>query len=44
VPSGATGFAMAGLYGGALSVLRHLTGGLLLPWLVHVFGDLQRSR
>ncbi|MDG4787950.1 CPBP family intramembrane metalloprotease [Micromonospora sp. WMMD1102] len=35
-PSGAVGMVMAGTWGFALGILRLRTGGILLPYLVHV--------
>jgi len=39
-PSGWWGVALAGVYGAMLSVLRQVSGGLLLPWVAHVLADL----
>ena len=39
-PSGWWGVALAGVYGAMLSVLRQVSGGLLLPWIAHVLADL----
>lgn len=39
-PSGWAGVLLSGVYGGALGVVRHRTGGLLLPWVAHVGADL----
>lgn len=38
-PSGWSGVVLAGVYGFLLSVLRHVSGGLLLPWVAHVLAD-----
>ncbi len=38
-PSGWSGVVLAGIYGLMLSVLRHVSRGLLLPWVAHVLAD-----
>lgn len=38
-PSGASGIALATIYGALLGVLRHRSGGLLAPYVVHVLAD-----
>lgn len=35
VPGGPLGMAMAGAWGAVLGVIRHRTGSIRLPWLVH---------
>lgn len=39
-PSGWAGVVLAGCYGLLLAAVRHLSGGLLLPWVAHVGADL----
>lgn len=39
-PSGLGGIALAAIYGGFLGVLRHRSGGLAVPYVVHVFADI----
>jgi membrane protease YdiL (CAAX protease family) len=39
-PNGWWGVLLAGAYGLMLSILRHVSGGLLLPWVAHVLADL----
>ncbi len=38
-PRGADGVALAAVYGAMLGLIRRKTGGLLAPWLAHVFAD-----
>lgn len=38
-PSGLLGMAMATTYGVALGVIRHRSGGLLMPWIAHLCAD-----
>ena len=38
-PAGTTGVVLATLYGLSLGVVRHMTGGLRLPILVHIAAD-----
>jgi membrane protease YdiL (CAAX protease family) len=38
-PSGAVGVALATIYGAMMGLLRMRTGGLLGPWIAHVFAD-----
>lgn len=40
VPSGVAGVALATIYGLALGGIRHLSRGLLMPVVVHIFADL----
>ena len=40
VPSGVAGVALATIYGLALGGIRHLSEGLLMPVVVHIFADL----
>jgi membrane protease YdiL (CAAX protease family) len=39
VPGGPLGMAMAGLWGTMLGIVRHRTGSIRLPWLVHVLAN-----
>jgi len=39
-PSGWAGVLLAGGYGLLLAAVRHVSGGLLLPWVAHVAADL----
>jgi membrane protease YdiL (CAAX protease family) len=39
-PNGWWGVLLAGAYGLMLSILRQVSGGLLLPWVAHVLADL----
>ncbi|MEZ5383812.1 MAG: CPBP family intramembrane glutamic endopeptidase [Microthrixaceae bacterium] len=39
VPGGPLGMAMAGLWGTVLGIVRHRTGSIRIPWLVHVFAN-----
>lgn len=36
VPGGPLGMVMAGAWGAVLGVIRHRTGSIRVPWLVHV--------
>ena len=38
-PSGASGAALAGIYGLMLGALRERSGGLLSPWVAHIAAD-----
>ncbi len=40
VPSGVAGMALATIYGLALGGIRYLSGGLLMPVVVHIFADM----
>ena len=39
-PNGWRGVAMASVYGIMLGMIRRRSGGMLAPWLAHVFADL----
>jgi membrane protease YdiL (CAAX protease family) len=39
VPRGTVGIVMASIYGVMLGWLRHLSGGLLWPFVAHIFAD-----
>jgi membrane protease YdiL (CAAX protease family) len=39
-PNGWWGVILAGAYGLMLSILRHVSHGLLLPWVAHILADL----
>ncbi len=39
-PGGVAGVVLAAAYGGLLAAVRHVSRGLLLPWVAHVAADL----